>query len=112
MAWVVLILSAILEAVWATALGQSHGLTRLGPSIVFLTATVLSVIGLAWAMKRIPLSIAYTVWVGLGAGLTVTYAMATGTESVSVVKILLLIGLIGSVVGLKFVKTETPSETR
>ncbi|WP_432559521.1 DMT family transporter [Granulicoccus sp. GXG6511] len=106
MAWVVLILSAVLEAVWATALGLSDGLTKPVPSVVFFVATTVSMIGLAWAMKRIPLSVAYSVWVGLGAGLTVAYAMATGTESVSVLKILFLIGLIGSVVGLKFVKTE------
>lgn len=106
MAWIVLIASAVLEAVWATALGLSDGLSRPVPTIVFLIATTLSMVGLAWAMKQIPLSVAYSVWVGLGAGLTVAYAMVAGTESVSVVKILLLIGLIGSVVGLKFVKAE------
>lgn len=109
MAWVVLILSAVLEAVWATALGASDGLSRPGPTVVFLIATTLSMVGLAWAMKRIPLSVAYSVWVGLGAGLTVAYAMLSGTESVSVLKILLLLGLIGSVVGLKFVQTEPSS---
>ncbi|HHV20083.1 MAG TPA: multidrug efflux SMR transporter [Propionibacterium sp.] len=106
MAWIVLILSAVLEAVWATALGMSHGLTKPLPSLVFFIATTLSMIGLAWAMKHIPLSVAYSVWVGLGAGLTVAYAMATGNESVSVLKVVFLLGLIGSVVGLKFVPTE------
>lgn len=106
MAWVILILSAVFEAVWATALGMSDGLSRPGPTVVFFVATTLSMIGLAWAMKHIPLSVAYSVWVGLGAGLTVTYAMVTGTESVSLPKVILLLGLIGSVVGLKFVKTE------
>ncbi|MDO5681639.1 MAG: multidrug efflux SMR transporter [Propionibacteriaceae bacterium] len=105
MAWLVLIISAVLEAVWATALGMSDGLTKLVPSVVFFVTTTLSMVGLAWAMKRIPLSVAYSVWVGLGAGLTVAYAMVTGAESVSVLKIVFLIGLIGSVVGLKFVPT-------
>lgn len=106
MAWVVLLLSALLEAVWATALGMSNGFTEPVPTTVFLVASVLSFLGLAWAMKHIPLSVAYSVWVGIGAGLTVTWAMLTGTESVSGMKIVLLVGLIGSVVGLKFVKTE------
>lgn len=106
MAWVMLLLSAVLEAVWATALGMSNGLTEPGPTVVFVVASVASFLGLAWAMKRIPLSVAYSVWVGIGAGLTVTWAMLTGAESVSLVKILLLAGLIGSVVGLKFVNTE------
>lgn len=115
MAWIVLLASAVLEAVWATALGMSDGLTQPGPTIVFLITTTLSMIGLAWAMKSIPLSVAYSVWVGVGASLTVAYAMLTGTETVSGLKIALLIGVIGSIIGLKFVKTEpgrrVPDET-
>jgi quaternary ammonium compound-resistance protein SugE len=45
------------------------------------------------------------VWVGIGASLTVTYAIVTGSEPASVVKVLLLLGLVGCVVGLKFVDT-------
>jgi quaternary ammonium compound-resistance protein SugE len=41
------------------------------------------------------------VWVGIGAALTVAYAMATGTESVSPAKVLLLAGIVGCVIGLK-----------
>lgn len=103
MAWVVLLLSAVLEAVWATALGMSDGFARPLPTVVFLIASVTSFVGLAWAMKRIPLSVAYSVWVGAGAGLTVGWAMVTGAEAVSAMKIVLLLGLISSVVGLKFV---------
>lgn len=103
MAWVVLLVSAVLEAVWATALGMSDGFARPLPTVVFVIASVASFLGLAWAMKRIPLSVAYSVWVGVGAGLTVSWAMLTGAEAVSAAKIVLLIGLIGSVVGLKFV---------
>ena len=35
MAWLVLIVSGMLEAVWATAMSQSNGFTRLWPSIVW-----------------------------------------------------------------------------
>jgi quaternary ammonium compound-resistance protein SugE len=66
-AWVILLASAVLEAVWATALGMSDGLTRQGPSLVFLAAAGLSMYGLGLAVKRIPLGTAYAVWVGLGA---------------------------------------------
>lgn len=103
MPWAVLLVSAVLEAVWATALGESAGLTRPVPTLVFVVANVLSMIGLGWAMKHIPLSVAYAVWVGLGSALTVAYAMVTGAEPVSVLKIVFLAGLIGSVIGLKFV---------
>jgi quaternary ammonium compound-resistance protein SugE len=101
MSWLVLVLSGVLEAVWATALGKSEGLTRPGPVVVFVVGLVLSMAGLAYAMRELPVGTSYAVWVGIGAVLTVAYAMATGTESVSVVKVLLLAGIVGCVIGLK-----------
>lgn len=103
MSWVVLIVSGVLEAVWATALGKSEGFTRLLPSIVFAVALVASMGGLSWAMRDIATGTAYAVWVGIGAALTVGYAMITGDEQFSFVRMLLLLGLVGCVVGLKLV---------
>ncbi len=101
MAWLVLVLSGGLEAVWAVALGKSEGFTRLTPSMVFLVALAASMAGLAYAMRAIPIGTAYAVWVGIGAALTVAFSMATGDEPASVIKVLLLCGLIGCVIGLK-----------
>ncbi|HMM49459.1 MAG TPA: SMR family transporter, partial [Miltoncostaeaceae bacterium] len=64
MAWLVLVLSGTLEAVWATALGRSDGLTRPIPALVFVLALVLSMAGLAWAMRELPVAVSYAVWVG------------------------------------------------
>lgn len=102
-AWTVLLVSAVLEAVWATALGLSQGFSLIVPTIVFALALTLSMIGLATAMRAIPMGTAYAVWVGVGAALTVTWAMLTGVESASVVKVLLLVGIVGCVAGLKLV---------
>ena len=99
--WLVLVLSGVLEAVWATALGRSEGFSRLVPSVVFGVALVLSMVGLAYAMRELPVGTAYAVWVGIGAVLTVVIAMATGEEQVSAVRLLLLAGIVGCVVGLK-----------
>ena len=101
MSWFVLVLSGILEAVWATALGKSEGFSRLGPSLVFASALVASMAGLAYAMRDLPVGIAYAVWVGIGAVLTVVYAMATGEEPVAMLKIVFLLMIIGGVLGLK-----------
>ncbi len=102
MAWFVLIVSGILEAVWATALGKSEGLTKLWPSAIFVVALVLSMLGLAYATRTLPIGTAYAVWVGIGASLTAIYAMLTGMEPISLAKILLILGIIACVVGLKF----------
>ena len=100
-AWVVLVVSGVLEAVWATALGRSDGFTRPAPTAIFGVALVLSVVGLAYSLRALPVGTAYAVWFGIGAVLTVAYAMATGEESVSLLKVLLLAGIVGCVVGLK-----------
>jgi quaternary ammonium compound-resistance protein SugE len=101
MEWVVLLLSGVLEAVWATALGKSDGLSRLVPSVVFVVALGLSMAGLSWAMRSIPVGTAYAVWVGIGAVLTVVIAMAAGDEPVSLTRVLLLGGVVACVAGLK-----------
>ncbi|MGV0108816.1 DMT family transporter [Arthrobacter sp. CP30] len=101
MAWLVLIISGILEAVWATALGRSEGFSRLVPSLVFAVAIIASMAGLAYAMRSLPIGTAYAVWVGIGASLTVVYAMATGAEPASLLKIVFVLMIVGGVVGLK-----------
>lgn len=101
MAWIVLVISGVLEAVWATALGKSDGFSRLAPTVVFGITIVASMAGLAYAMRTLPVGTAYAVWVGIGAALTVGYAMVTGSESASIVKILLILGIVGCVIGLK-----------
>lgn len=103
MSWIVLVFSGVLEAVWATALGRSEGFTRLCPTVVFAVTMVVSMVGLAYAMRDLPVGTAYAVWVGIGATLTVVYAMATGAEPVSVAKVIFLVMIIGGVVGLKAV---------
>lgn len=103
MSWIVLVLSGVLEAVWATALGLSAGFTRLWPSVVFGVALVASMAGLAYAMREISTGTAYAVWVGIGAALTVLYAMVFGGDGFSIVKLLLILGLVGCVIGLKLV---------
>lgn len=103
LAWIVLVVSGVLEAVWATALGRSAGLTKLWPSLVFAGGLLASMAGLAFAMREIPTGTAYAVWVGIGASLTVLYGMLSGAEPVSLVKGLLLLGLVGCVIGLKLV---------
>ncbi|MCR2764707.1 multidrug efflux SMR transporter [Microbacterium sp. zg.B48] len=106
MSWVILVVSGVLEAVWATALGKSEGFTKLWPSVLFAVTLTASMAGLAWAMRDISTGTAYAVWVGIGAALTVGYAMITGAEPFSIVRLLLILGLVGCIVGLKLVSAE------
>ena len=103
MAWIVLVLSGVLEAVWATALGKSEGFTKLWPSVIFGVALVVSMGGLAYAMRTLPTGTSYAIWVGIGAVATVAYAFAVGEESISLGKVVFLSMIVGGVIGLKLV---------
>lgn len=104
--WLVLLASAVLEAVWATALGLSDGFSRPVPTLVFAVTATLSMLGLGWAIRSIPLGSAYAVWVGIGAALTVGWAMATGVEPFSVLKVVFIAGIVGCAAGLKALPAE------
>ena len=103
MAWIVLVASGCMESVWAVALGKSEGFSHPIPTIIFIVACLLSMLGLSYALKILPVGTSYAVWVGVGAALTMAYGMVEGSESISVIKILLITGLIGCLVGLKLV---------
>lgn len=102
-AWTVLVLSGVLEAVWASALAASDGLRRPVPTAVFAVTAAVSLAGLAYAMASLPTGTAYAVWVGIGAALTVAWSMLTGRESATPLRVLLVLGLVGCVIGLKVV---------
>ncbi len=108
--WIALFASAGLEAAWALALSASNGFTVPLWTLVFLVCGALSIVGLGYAMRGIPLSVAYAIWTGIGAALTVSIAMLLGSEPVSVLKIVFLGGIIACVVGLRFTSEPPPAE--
>ncbi len=67
MAWLLLLVAGMLEVVWAFAMKQSEGFTRLWPTAITLAAMMLSFGLLAMAMRTLPLGTAYAVWTGIGA---------------------------------------------
>ena len=101
MSWLVLVLSGLLESVWALALSRSAGFSRLTPSIVFVLALTLSMVGLGHALRSIPVGTGYAVWVGLGAAGTAIGGMLWLGESASVLRILSLLLIVAGVLGLK-----------
>lgn len=103
MSWLILIFSGVFEAVWALALAASQGFRKPKPTALFFGSLMLSMVGLAWAMRDLPTGTAYAVWVGIGASITVIWSLMRREETATVMRIALLLVLIGSVVGLKVV---------
>jgi quaternary ammonium compound-resistance protein SugE len=101
MAWIVLVLSGLLETAWAIALDRSAGFTRPVASIVFVITLVLSMAGLAYALREIPVGTGYAVWVGIGAVGTAVIGMVALGEPANLPRLLSLLLVVAGVVGLK-----------
>ena len=101
MDWVVLVLSGFMESVWAIALDKSDGFSNILPTVVFFIGMICSMLGLGYAVKTLPIGVAYAVWTGIGVVATATFSMATGAETMSLAKGVLLIGLVGCIAGLR-----------
>ena len=100
MAWVILIISGMLEAGWALSLKASEGFSRLWPSVTFVVLLALSMGGLAISLRTLPVGVAYAVWTGVGASLTAIVAVALFDEPMSVLKIVSLVLIVAGIVGL------------
>lgn len=103
MDWFVLVLSGMMESVWALALDRSEGFSHPVPTIVFAIGLACSMLGLGYATKTLPIGVAYAVWTGIGVVATALYSMLTGAEPASAVKVALLLGLVGCIAGLRLV---------
>ncbi len=67
MSWIFLLFAGLLEIVWAVAMKQSAGFTRLWPTAVMGVSMIGSFGLLALAMRTLPLGTAYVIWTGIGA---------------------------------------------
>ena len=102
MAWIVLVISGMLETVWAIALQRSAGFSRPVPTVVFGVALLLSMAGLGYALRTLPIGTGYAVWVGVGVVLTAVVGIAVLGESASLPRIISLVLVVAGVAGLKF----------
>jgi quaternary ammonium compound-resistance protein SugE len=95
-----LVVAGLFEAGWAISLKQSEGFTKLVPSLVFVLSAAISLGGLAWALKQLPVGTAYAVWTGIGASLTAVIGMIWLGDGVSVLKIVSITLIVSGVIGL------------
>ncbi len=101
MAWLALIVSGVLETVWAIALARSEGFSKPAWVLLFLVAGTASFAGLAFALRELPVGTAYAVWTGLGAAGTAVVGMALLGEPAQVMRILCVLLIVVAVVGLQ-----------
>ncbi|MCC6414457.1 MAG: quaternary ammonium compound efflux SMR transporter SugE [Opitutaceae bacterium] len=100
-AWLILLLAAAFEIVWAAGLKSTHGFTRLWPSIGVIAAMAASMWLLAVAARTLPIGTAYAVWTGIGAVGTAIAGILWFNESASVLRLFCICLIIVGITGLK-----------
>ena len=101
MSWIIHFIAGLLEVVWAIGLKCTHGFTRLTPSVITVSAMIVSIVLLSWAMRSLPVGTAYAVWTGIGAvGAAITGILLLG-ESASLARIASLALIVAGIIGLK-----------
>ena len=101
MSWSIVVIAGLLEVVWAVGLKYTHGYIRLTPSVITVTAMIVSMALLAWAMKSLPVGTAYAVWTGIGAvGAAITGIVLLG-ESANPMRLASLALIVLGIIGLK-----------
>ena len=106
MAWIYLFVAGLLEVVWALAMKQSHGFTRLVPSVVTIVAMIASFSLLALAMRTLPLGTAYTIWTGIGAVGAFILGIVLLGEAVTVMRVAAAVLIVS---GLVLMKLSSPA---
>jgi quaternary ammonium compound-resistance protein SugE len=99
--WLYLLLAGLLEIAWASTLKQTAGFTRLGPSVVTAVLYVLSLYLLSLALRDLPASSGYAVWVGIGAVGTALVGILFLGEPKSALRLLSIALIVLGVIGLR-----------
>ena len=101
MHWIILIVAGLFEVVWAATMKRTDGFTRLGPSLLTLAAMAVSTYLLSVALRNLPASTGYAVWVGIGAVGTALLGILFLNEPRNALRLLSIALIVAGVIGLR-----------
>lgn len=100
MSWFLIVVAGVFETGFAVLLKQSHGMTRLWPTVGFSACALASFGLLTVALRHLEVGPAYAVWTGLGAAGTAVVGMLILDETVSTLKLVSIGLVIAGAIGL------------
>jgi quaternary ammonium compound-resistance protein SugE len=100
-AWLYLALAVVFEVCFALSMKAAKGFTVLWPSVATLVGIVGGMYFLALALRTLPVSIGYPMWVGAGALGTVLFGFTLFGESLTLLKLASVAAILLGVIGLK-----------
>ncbi|MBR1730236.1 MAG: multidrug efflux SMR transporter [Selenomonadaceae bacterium] len=97
--WIYLFLAGLFEISWAISLKFTEGFSKIFPSVLTVIGMIASFAFLSIALKKLPLSIAYAIWTGIGIAGTSVLGVIIFNETISITKIffigLIVVGILG-----------------
>ena len=88
MPWIVLVIAGLFEVVWASAMKQSHGFTRLWPSVISVVGYAGAFWFLSFPLRHMPTGVVYAIWSGLGIVLITMVAWIWAKQALDLAAIL------------------------
>lgn len=104
MAWMLVVLAGAIEVVFALALKDSDGFTRLWPAVLCIVSGAASVALLAIALRSLPVGTGYAVWVGLGAAGVALAGILLHGDSASPLRLAFIGLIVLGVAGLRVIE--------
>lgn len=108
MAWLIVVVAGLFETAFAVLLKQSHGVTRLWPTVGFAICALISFGLLTYALKKLEVGSAYAVWTGIGAAGTALVGVWALGESASMLKLVSIGLILAGVIGLNLAGVTPP----
>ena len=105
MAWLMLLAAGLMEVVWTLGLKYTEGFSRLVPSVITISAMIISMALLGLAVKSLPIGTAYAVWTGIGTvGAAIGGILLFG-EPATAFRLACIALIVSGIVGLRLAPT-------
>jgi quaternary ammonium compound-resistance protein SugE len=102
MAWAALFLAGLFEIAWAVGLKYTDGFSKPVPTVLTVSAMIISVLLLEWSVRTLPVGTAYAIWTGIGATGTAILDIYLFAEPAQAMRLICIGVIVAGIIGLKF----------
>jgi small multidrug resistance pump len=101
MSYLFLALGILFEVLGTICMKFADGFSRLVPSIFVFIFYSLSLVALVFVLKKLPVSVAYAIWAGLGTALIAVIGIFWFKEPFTVIKCVSILFIVLGIIGLE-----------
>ncbi len=100
--WCFLFLAGLFEIGWIISLKYTHGFTRWFPIVFYVVFGAGAAYFLSLALRSLPLSLTYAIWMGIGITGSNLVSIALFKESYSFLQVFFILMILCGIIGLRF----------